>query len=187
MLSSKQRAPPPPQKVIKCDPADTEIQEDDIPKTLSTTHRKALLKQSQDQAKEPQALLFRRLDDQGSGLKAKPGSEQKVSLAYAGEKLLATFYGMLYTSDSAEKEWKLEVDGFIPICFVEVQGNAKKLFRIIAVEKSKRVSFSPLVCNKFQIRINCEIYLHLYFHGIKKEVVKAYIMTHNNIIVYYLV
>lgn len=123
---------------------DVEIQ-DDISKTFSATHRKALLKQSQDRAKEPQALVFRKLDDhdnnQGSGLKAKPGSEQKVLLAHAGEKLLATFYGMLYTNDSTEKEWKLEVDGFLPICFVQVQGNANKPFRIIAVEKSKRVSF----------------------------------------------
>lgn len=165
MLSSKQRAPPPPQKAIKCDPVDVEIQEDDIPKTLSTTHRKALLKQSQDRAKEPQALVFRKLDDhdsdQGGGLKAKPGSEQKVSLAHAGEKLLATFYGMLYTNDSAEKEWKLEVDGFLPICFVQVQGNANKPFRIIAVEKSKRVSFlvwSPL--NKFP-ELSVE---YLYYH-----------------------
>ena len=125
---------------------EVEIQEDDIPKTLSTTHHKALLKQSQDRAKEPQALVFRKLDDhsndQGGGLKAKPGNEQKVSFARAGEKLLATFYGMLYTNDSSEKEWKLEVDGFLPICFVQVQGNANKPFRIIAVEKSKRVSFS---------------------------------------------
>ena len=153
VLSSKQRAPPPPQKVLKCDPVDVEIQEDDISKTLSAMHRKALLKQSQDQAKEPQALVFRKLDDHdhdpGSGLKAKPGSDQKVSLAHAGENLLATFYGMLYTNDSTEKEWKLEVDGFLPICFVQVQGNANKPFRIIAVEKSKRVSFSGLVYNKF--------------------------------------
>ena len=152
MLSSKQRAPPPPQKVIKCDPVDVEIQEDDIPKTLSTTHRKALLKQSQDRAKEPQALVLRKLEDndndQGGGLKVKPVNDQKVSLAHAGEKLLATFYGMLYTNDSTEKEWKLEVDGFLPICFVQVQGNANKPFRIIAVEKSKRVRFSGLVYNK---------------------------------------
>lgn len=153
VLSSKQRAPPPPQKVIKCDPVDVEIQEDDIPKTLSTTHRKALQKQSQDQAKEPQALVFRKLDDQdqdqGGGLKGKPTKEQKVSLAHTGEKLLATFYGMLYTNDGAEKEWKLEVDGFLPICFVQVQGNANKPFRIIAVEKSKRVSLSGLLYSKF--------------------------------------
>lgn len=153
VLSSKQRAPPPPQKVIKCDPVDIEIQEDDIPKTLSTTHRKALQKQSQDQAKEPQALVFRKLDDQdqdqGGGLKGKPTKEQKVSLAHTGEKLLATFYGMLYTNDGAEKEWKLEVDGFLPICFVQVQGNANKPFRIIAVEKSKRVSLSGLLYSKF--------------------------------------
>lgn len=153
VLSSKQRAPPPPQKVIKCDPVDIEIQEDDIPKTLSTTHRKALQKQSRDQAKEPQALVFRKLDDQdqdqGGGLKGKPTKEQKVSLAHTGEKLLATFYGMLYTNDGAEKEWKLEVDGFLPICFVQVQGNANKPFRIIAVEKSKRVSLSGLLYSKF--------------------------------------
>lgn len=153
VLSSKQRAPPPPQKVIKCDPVDVEIQEDDIPKTLSTTHRKALQKQSRDQAKEPQALVFRKLDDQdqdqGGGLKGKPTKEQKVSLAHTGEKLLATFYGMLYTNDGAEKEWKLEVDGFLPICFVQVQGNANKPFRIIAVEKSKRVSLSGLLYSKF--------------------------------------
>lgn len=153
VLSSKQRAPPPPQKVIKCDPVDTEIQEDDIPKTLSATHRKALLKQSRDHAKEPQALVFKKLDDQDhdqdSGLKVKPASEQKVSLAHDGENLLATFYGMLYTNDSAEKEWKLEVDGFLPICFVQVQGNANKPFRIIAVEKLKRVSFFGLVLIKF--------------------------------------
>ena len=146
VFSSKQRAPPPPQKVTKCDPVDVEIQEDDIPRTLSTAHRKALLKQSKDQAKEPQALVFRKLDDQeqdqGGASQAKPG---KVSLAHSGENLLATFYGMLYTNDGAEKEWKLEVDGFIPVCFVQVQGNANKPFRIIAVEKSKRVRFSALV------------------------------------------
>ena len=93
--------------------------------------------------------MFRKLgdndNDQGNGLKAKPGSDHKVSLAHAGEKLLAKFYGMLYTNDSTEKEWKLEVDGFLPICFVQVQGNANKPFRIVAIEKSKRVSFSGLV------------------------------------------
>lgn len=171
VLSSKQRAPPPPQKVIKCDPVDIEIQEDDIPKTLSTTHRKALLKQSRDQAKEPQTLVFRKLDDQdqdqGGGLKGKPTKEQKVSLAHTGEKLLATFYGMLYTNDGAEKEWKLEVDGFLPICFVQVQGNANKPFRIIAVEKSKRVSLSGLLYSKFR-ELKC--FITMYTKNFKEHV-----------------
>lgn len=171
VLSSKQRAPPPPQKVIKCDPVDVEIQEDDIPKTLSTTHRKALLKQSRDQAKEPQTLVFRKLDDQdqdqGGGLKGKPTKEQKVSLAHTGEKLLATFYGMLYTNDGAEKEWKLEVDGFLPICFVQVQGNANKPFRIIAVEKSKRVSLSGLLYSKFG-ELKC--FITMYTKNFKEHV-----------------
>ena len=146
VLSSKPRAPPPPQKVIKSDPVDVEIQEDDIPRTLSTAHRKALIKQSKDQAKEPQPLVFRKLDDQEQDQGAASQAKLvKVALAHSGEKLLATFYGMLYTNDGAEKEWKLEVDGFIPVCFVQVQGNANKPFRIIAVEKSKRVSFPCLL------------------------------------------
>ncbi|XP_078377063.1 LOW QUALITY PROTEIN: uncharacterized protein LOC144660326 [Oculina patagonica] len=148
VLSSKPRAPPPPQKVIKCDPVDAEIQEDDIPRTLSTAHRKALLKQSKDQAKEPQALVFRKLDDQEQ---VQGGASQsknvKVSLAHSGENLLATFYGMLYTNDGAEKDWKLEVDSFIPVCFVQVQGNANKPFRIIAVEKSRRIM-------EYQVNVN---------------------------------
>ena len=140
VLTSKQRAPPPPQKVLKCDPVDVEIQEDDIPRTFTASHRKALLKQSRDQAKEPQALMFKKLDDHEQH-QTKATEEQKMSLTHAGEKLLATFYGMLYTNDGTEKDWKLELDGFIPICFVQVQGNANKPFRIIAVEKSRRVSF----------------------------------------------
>lgn len=127
---------------MKCDPVDVEIQEDDVPRTFSAAHRKALLKQSRDQAKEPQALVFRKLDDQDQDSQAKAAEENKVPLAHAGEKLLATFYGMIYTNDGTEKEWRLEVDGFIPVCFVQVQGNANKPFRIIAVEKSKRVSLS---------------------------------------------
>ncbi|PFX19373.1 Protein cordon-bleu, partial [Stylophora pistillata] len=136
--TSKQRAPLPPQKVLKCNPEELEIHKDDIPQSYSASHRKALLKQSRDQAKEPQALMFRKLDGQKEE-QTKTVEEQKMSLSHAGENLLATFYGMLYTNDSTERDWKLEVDGFIPICFVQVQGNANKPFQIIAVEKSRRI------------------------------------------------
>ena len=144
--SSKPPAPPPPQKVRKCDPAEVEVQEEDGPRIFSVSNHRGLLKPSQEQTKEPQGLAVRKLDDQNlehdlrGGSQTKPVEEQKVPLAHRGETLLATFYGMLYANDGAEKEWKLEVDGFIPVCFVQVHGNANKPFRIIAVEKSKRVS-----------------------------------------------
>ena len=148
--SSKPPAPLPPQKLKKYDPVDAEIQ--DVPPTFTVSNHRGLLKPSQEQTKEPQGLAFRKLDDQTSENDQGGGSqtksiENKVSLAHTGETLLATFYGMLYTNDSAEKEWKLEVDGFIPVCFVQVHQNANKPFRIIAVEKTKRVSnFSCFCC-----------------------------------------
>lgn len=141
LLTSKQKAPLPPPKVLKCDPEEVEILKDDIHHSYSASQGKTLLKQSHNQAKEPQAVLFKKIDGQEQE-QSKTVEEQKVLLSHAGDKLLATFYGMLYTKDSTERDWKLEVDGFIPICFVQVQGNANKPFRIIAVEKSSRVSYT---------------------------------------------
>ena len=144
--SSKPPAPPPPQKVRTGDSYGVEVEEEDSHRIVSLSNYKELLKQSQEQANEPQALAFRKLDDVnsarsvGASSQTKPAGDQKFSL-HNGEKLLATFYGMLYTNDAAEKEWKLEVEGFIPVCFVQVRGNAlNKPFKIIAVEKSRRVS-----------------------------------------------
>ena len=88
--------------------------------------------------------MFRKLEDGGdyggSKVQMHPltSEEQKPSLSHSGEKVLATFYGMLYTKDGSEKEWNLKVDGFIPVFFVE---NANKQFLIIAVDGSKRVSY----------------------------------------------
>ena len=144
-LSSKPPAPPPPQKIRKCDPVEDKIHEDAVPQPFSVLNGRGLLKPAQEQTNEPQGLVFRKLDgqtlehDPRGDLQAKP-EVQKGSLAHSGETLLATFYGMLYTNDGAEKEWRLEVDGFIPVCFVQDHGNANKPFRIIAVEKSRRVS-----------------------------------------------
>ena len=144
--SSKQPAPPPPQKVRKCDSLDDEVKEEDAPPTLTATNHEDLLKQSREQSTEPQGLGFRKLDDLysendiGAGSQTKAVEDQKSSLVHSGERLLATFYGMLYTNDGAEKGWKLEVDDFIAVCCVQVHGNANKPFKIIAVEKCKRVS-----------------------------------------------
>ena len=144
--SSKPPAPPPPQKVRTGDSNGVEVEEEDSHRIVSLSNYKELLKQSQEQANEPQALAFRKLDDVnstrnvGASSQTKPAGDQKFSLVHNGEKLLATFYGMLYTNDAAEREWKLEVEGFIPVCFVQVRGNAlNKPFKIIAVEKSRRV------------------------------------------------
>ena len=144
--SSKPPAPPPPQKVRTCDSYGVEVEEEDSRQTISLSNYKEFLKQSQEQANEPQGLAFRKLDDlnlarnHGASSQTKPAGDKKLSLVHNGEKMLATFYGMLYTNDVTEKEWKLEVEGFIPVCFVQVRGNANKPFKIIAVEKSRRVS-----------------------------------------------
>lgn len=131
----------------KCDPLDVEIQ--DVPSIFSVSSRKGLIKPPQEQTKDPLGLAFRKLDDQtqsengeGGRSQTKTDDENKVPLTHNGEKLLAKFYAMFYTNDGTEKEWKLEVDGFIPVCFVQVYGNANKPFRIIAVEKTKRVSIT---------------------------------------------
>lgn len=125
---------------------DDEVKEEDAPPTLAATNREDLLKQSWELSTGPQGLGFRKLDDLNSenGIGAvsqiKAVEDRRSSFVHSGERLLATFYGMLYTYDGAEKEWKLEVDGFIPVCCVQVHGNANKPFKIIAVEKCKRVS-----------------------------------------------
>lgn len=143
----KPPAPPPPQKVKKCDTLDVKIR--DVPSIFSVSSGKGLIKPPQEQAKDPLGLAFRKLDDktqsengEGGRSQTKTDDENKVPLTHSGEKLLAKFYAMFYSNDGAENEWKLEVDGFIPVCFVQVYGNANKPFRIIAVEKMKRVSIT---------------------------------------------
>ena len=138
--SSKPPPPPPTQKIRKVDSLDEEVEEDAFP-TFGVSSR------TKEQRNEPQGLGFRKLGeninldhDSRSVVHANVVEDQKSSFAYSGETLLATFYAMLYTNVSTEKEWKLEVDGFIPVCFVQGHENPNKPFKIIAVENSRRVS-----------------------------------------------
>ncbi|XP_068715419.1 serine-rich adhesin for platelets-like isoform X2 [Montipora foliosa] len=137
--SSKPPPPPPTQKIRKVDSLDEEVEEDAFP-TFGVSSR------TKEQRNEPQGLGFRKLGeninldhDSRSVVHANVVEDQKSSFAYSGETLLATFYAMLYTNVSTEKEWKLEVDGFIPVCFVQGHENPNKPFKIIAVENSRRI------------------------------------------------
>lgn len=122
-----------------------EIRGDEAPGSFVDNHRKALAKKSRESS-EPQALVLRHLEERvvpEKGLvnvPVKSYDEEKVSLARAGETILETFYGMFYACDDETKEWKLAVDGFIPLCFVQERGNANKPFKIIAVSGTARVS-----------------------------------------------
>lgn len=140
LQTSKPQAPPPPQKFRKVDSFDVE-EENTAPTFAASMPKK-------EHGNEPQGLAFRKLgadtdmeQDCGNEVPRKAVEDQKLRpFAHNGETLLATFYGMLYTNDCTEKEWKLEIDGFIPICFLQVHGNPNKPFKIIAVENSRRVS-----------------------------------------------
>lgn len=146
LQTSKPQAPPPPQKFRKVD--SFHIEEEDAVPTLAASRLK------KEHGNEPQGLVFRKLgadidleQDCGNEVPRKVVEDQKLRpFVHNGETLLATFYGMLYTNDCTEKEWKLEIDGFIPICFVQVHGNPNKPFKIIAVENSRRVS-KLLICS----------------------------------------
>ncbi|XP_031564661.1 titin-like isoform X2 [Actinia tenebrosa] len=143
-LSHRTAAPKAPPKVLKYDPIDMEIRGEEAPGSFGDIHRKALAKKSRD-SNEPQALVLRHLEervDPEKGLvnvPVKSYDEEKVSLARAGETILETFYGMFYACDDETKEWKLAVDGFIPLCFIQERGNANKPFKIIAVSGSVRL------------------------------------------------
>jgi len=139
LQTSKPQAPPPPQKFRKVDSFDVE-EENTAPTFAASMPKK-------EYGNEPQGLAFRKLgadidmeQDCDNEVPRKAVEDQKLRpFAHNGETLLATFYGMLYTNDCTEKEWKLEIDGFIPICFVQVHGNPNKPFKIIAVENSRRI------------------------------------------------
>ena len=169
-LSTKIRAPPPPKKLMTCNPEEVEIDESDIPSTFSSAHRRGLLKKSRENAKEPQALMFRKLAD-GSGPENQTGAatvtphkaEENKPLTQSDEQMLKTFYGMFYTNENSGKDWKLEVDGFIPVCFVQSLGNINKPFKIIAVQGSVRVSCQYLTAfcvvlmeDMFCVVLNCD-------------------------------
>jgi hypothetical protein len=124
-----------------------EYRGDEAPGSFGDNHRKAIVKKSRE-SNEPQALTFRpleeRVDPEKGIMSTVPvksyNDEEKVSLARAGETILETFYGMFYACDDETKEWKLSVDGFIPLCFIQERGNANKPFKIIAVGGTLRVS-----------------------------------------------
>lgn len=126
---------------MTCNPEDVKIRESDIPKTFSSSHRQGLLKQSNENAKEPQVLAMKKLSD-GAGLyeaDAAVTTSKKVDekiLTRSDEKLLKTFYGIFYTNRSSGSDWKLEVDDFIPVCLLQSLGNVNKPFRIIAMRGS---------------------------------------------------
>ena len=143
-LSSKVRAPPPPKKLLTCNPEDVRINESDIPNYFTSSHRRGLLRQSQENAKEPQALTMKPLSDGvGSDMDtsaSQKGNDNLKALIRSDEKLLKIFYGMFYINEHSGKDWKLRVDGFIPVCLLQTLGNVNKPFKIIALQGSARVS-----------------------------------------------
>lgn len=131
---------------MKCNPEDVRITESDIPNFFTSSHRRGLLKQSQDDARGPQVLTMKPLPDgMGLGINVDAPSSQKAdgnlkALMRSDETLLKTYYGMFYTNENSGKDWKLQVDGFIPVCLLQTLGNVNKPFKIIAVQDSARVS-----------------------------------------------
>ena len=146
LRSSKAPAPLPP--VMRYNPDESELQQRDVPTSYSASNRRALLKQSKQNLQEPQVLKWKRIENGAETSDATPmggtnvpaGGDEKSSFAGASERQLARFYAMFYTKEGTDKEWKLLVDEFIPVCFIQVLGDANRPFKIIAVLNSKRVS-----------------------------------------------
>ncbi|EDO44807.1 predicted protein [Nematostella vectensis] len=139
MTSSKGHAPAPPRPappVMTYNPNELAIGSEKQG-SFAASHRLSLTKKDK---KEPQALVLRKLD----GTNTHSPSEEKTSLARAGEEILETFYGMLYKSDNETREWRLITDGFIPICFVKESGSISKPFKIIGAAGQIRLLEYPV-------------------------------------------